>query len=87
MKYVNAFSVFPKKIVSELQKYIQGAYVYIPQKEGKRRSWGELTGWRTQVEKRNMRIREDFHRGISIETLAETYFLSEHTIKNIVYKK
>lgn len=87
MKYINAFSIFPKELVKELQEYIQGVYVYIPQRGGKRRKWGELTGIRTEIEKRNASIREDFSRGVSIEMLADTYHLSEHMIKKIVYKK
>ncbi len=84
MKYVNALVVFPRKLVEELQKYVHGTYVYIPQKDGKRRVWGELTGGRAEIEKRNSRIKKDYSCGVPIVELAEKYFLSEHTIKKIV---
>ena len=33
MKYKNAKNIFPDDILEELQKYVQGEYVYIPIKD------------------------------------------------------
>ena len=33
MKYINANSLLPDKLVKELQRYIQGGYIYIPDDE------------------------------------------------------
>ena len=33
MKYINANSLLPDKLVKELQRYIQGGYIYIPHDE------------------------------------------------------
>ncbi|WP_312642620.1 MULTISPECIES: CD3324 family protein [Eubacteriales] len=87
MKYINAFSVLPDYLVEELQKHVQSSYIYVPSKKGQRKNWGELSGYREKIEKRNDKIRQDFASGISIEMLADTYFLSEHTIKKIVYSR
>jgi len=87
MKYINAFSVLPDNLVEELQKYVQGSYIYVPSKKGQRKKWGELSGYREKIEKRNYKIRQDFASGISIEMLANTYFLSEHAIRKIVYSR
>jgi Mor family transcriptional regulator len=87
MKYVNAFSVLPSCLVEELQKYVQGSYIYVPSKKGQRRNWGEVSGYRKEIEERNSKIRQDFASGISIGMLADTYFLSEYTIRKIIYSK
>ena len=36
MKYVNASEILPKELISEIQKYVEGNIIYIPNKEGKR---------------------------------------------------
>lgn len=87
MKYMNAFSVLPDYLAEELQNYAQGCYIYVPLKKGQRRNWGDLTGYREKLEQRNSKIQQDFSSGVSIETLVNTYFLSEHTIKKIIYRK
>ncbi len=30
MKYINANMILPEKLIEEIQKYIQGKYIYIP---------------------------------------------------------
>lgn len=30
MKYINANVILPEKLIEEIQKYIQGKYIYIP---------------------------------------------------------
>ncbi len=87
MKYINALSVLPNHLVEELQEYVQGNYIYVPSKRGQHKSWGELSGYREKIKKRNQKIRQDFDSGISIEILADTYFLSEYTIRKIVYSR
>lgn len=32
MKYINANVILPEKLIEEIQKYIQGKYIYIPNK-------------------------------------------------------
>lgn len=87
MKYLNAKIILPDYLVEELQKYIQGGYLYVPSKQGQRKSWGELSGFRKEIENRNAKIRRDFNAGCSIEALADTYFLSVYSIKKIIYEK
>jgi len=33
MKYVNASNILPKKLIAEIQKYVQGETLYIPKLE------------------------------------------------------
>lgn len=41
MKYVRIDRILPDDLVKEIQKYIQGEYVYIPSLPEKRKRWGE----------------------------------------------
>ena len=87
MKYKNASSLLPAALVEQLQDSLQGEYLYIPKKEDQHKSWGDQTGSRLRISKRNACIRRDFQLGKSIENLSETYFLSVHTIRKIIYSK
>ena len=87
MKYINANSLLPDKLVKELQRYIQGGYIYIPVKNEQHKSWGELSGYRKELARRNKAIIEEYRRGVSIEKLADKYYLSIYAIRKIIYQK
>lgn len=87
MKYRNASSILPKELVEELQKYIDGDYLYIPSKKENRKKWGACSGSREKLAKRNNKIREDFLHGASMEQLSKHYFLSIHAIRKIIYSR
>lgn len=87
MKYKNAKKLLPEDLMNEVQKYIQGEYLYIPKAEGSRKKWGDNSDYRRNLSIRNDNIRKDYKDGFKISQLAEKYFLSENTIKKIVYVK
>ncbi|MGM7682530.1 CD3324 family protein [Cytobacillus sp. Hm23] len=87
MKYINANNVLPEQLILEIQKYVQGQVVYIPNTEGARKKWGENSGNREYLNCRNKKICEEFNTGITIDDLAEKYCLSVYSIKKIVYSK
>lgn len=87
MKYQNAKAVLPDHLVVELQKYLQGEYLYIPAQKEKRKGWGECSGFRKEIDARNQKIMADYQSGSSIVELADTYFLSVHSIRKIIYRK
>jgi len=87
MKYVNANAVLPDALVEELQKYVQAGYIYIPAKDEQHKTWGELSGYRVELAKRNAVIIAEYHNGTSIEELADRYYLSIYTIRKIIYQK
>lgn len=87
MKYVNANAILPDALVEELQKYIQAGYIYVPAKDRQHKSWGELSGYREELKRRNQMIRSQYRQGISVEELAERYCLSIYAIKKIIYQK
>ena len=85
MKYINAAILLPDELVQELQRYIQGGYIYVPAIHEQRKCWGELSGYRKELHQRNSRIIEEYKNGISIEELAERYYLSIYAIRKIIY--
>ncbi len=87
MKYSNAKKVLPKDLLDEVRNYIQGEYLYIPKADGTKKKWGDKSGYRRSLSLRNEQIRDDFHEGMTIDELADRYYLAENTIKKIVYTK
>ena len=87
MKYINANEILPDMLVEELQKYVQAGYIYIPAKNEQHKSWGELSGYRKELKKRNEKIVAEYKQGISIEKLADHYYLSVYAIRKIIYQK
>lgn len=87
MKYINANTILPDMLVEELQKYVQAGYIYIPAKDEQHKSWGELSGYRKKLYERNKTIIKKYQNGVSIEELAEQYYLSVYAIRKIIYQK
>lgn len=54
MKYKNAGEILPPELVEEIQKYVQGAFLYIPKKD--KHTHRAVTEYRIELEKRNDRI-------------------------------
>ena len=80
-------NLLPDALVKELQSYIQGGYLYVPADQAQQKRWGEASGYRQELQQRNLRIVEEFRNGISMEELAEKYFLSVYAIRKIIYQK
>ncbi|EKQ56809.1 MULTISPECIES: CD3324 family protein [unclassified Clostridium] len=87
MSYASARDIFPEDILEIIQQYIDGEYIYIPKKEENRRTWGELTQSKLELQVRNKRIYEGYLSGLSIKSLSEIYYLSPKSIQRIIYKK
>jgi len=85
--YVKAETILPDNLIKEIQKYIQGEYIYIPSPPNKRKKWGENSGNREYIRNRNEDICKKYRNGYKIKDLAEEYFLSIESIKRIVYSK
>lgn len=87
MKYIKANTIFPQNLLDEIQKYVQGELVYIPKSPANHDKWGANTETKKVIEIRNQNIMQAFTVGTSITELAELYYLSEGTIKKIVYSR
>ena len=86
MKYENAKDILPAKLLAEVQKYAEGKVIYIPKNE-KAKGWGEVSGYRDKLNKRNAMICSRYSAGKSILEIAEEFYLSPETIKKLVYGK
>lgn len=87
MKYVSASEILPEYLLHEIQKYVHGRVHYVPSPEGHRKKWGQISGQREYLQKRNLEIKQLFRMGHSIDQLTDIYCLSEDTIRKIVYKR
>lgn len=85
MKYFKADMILPEELLKEIQKYIRGGLVYIPQPDGVRKGWGECSGSRIYLNQRNKDIRENFRKGYTIDQLCDKFCLSYDSIKKIIY--
>ncbi len=84
MKYVNAKVILPDSLVVEIQKYIQGRYLYIPCQTQSRKKNKKSSNY---IRYRNEDICKKYKSGYKIKDLAEEFYLSIDSIKKIVYAK
>ena len=84
MSYIKAEEVLPQNIIKIIQQYIDGENIYIPKKKGSRGNWGEKTGARTELRRRNSSIYRDYQNGATVAVLAGRYYLSDKTIQRII---
>lgn len=83
MKYENARDILPDHLLRELQRYVSGKTLYIPNAKTKRQ-WGEASGARSYYKQRNEEIRRKRAQGHSVDQLAAEYHLSVDSIKKII---
>lgn len=86
MNYENAKDVLPEELLKEVQKHAGGKLLYIPV-DSESKSWGEVSGYRQKLLKRNVMIRNKYKTGSTLSELADEYCLSLDSIKKIVYGK
>lgn len=84
MSYIKAEDILPETLIRQIQQYADGVSIYIPRKAENRRAWGNGTSYKLELRERNCRIREERFRGASVAALAETYHLSEKSIRRIL---
>lgn len=86
LNYKNAKDIFPPELLREIQNYVHGERVYIPQLENVRTDWGKKSGSRQEITFRNNEISKKHKDGLSIDELSELFCLSSESIRKIVYK-
>lgn len=84
MKYEKAENILPNNIIELIQNYIDGGYIYIPRKNENKKSWGENTETKRQLEARDKEIFNKYSSGLPVKTLCEQYFLTESSIRRII---
>lgn len=81
MGYTNAGFVLPDTLIREIQRYVNGISLYIPQVKGKK---PQLNSYRLEIRDRNREIYRSFREGSSVTELSERFFLSEKSIYRIL---
>lgn len=84
MSYRNASEILPESLLNEIQKYVQGEQLYIPN-TGDRAAWGTRNGTRKMLAERDRNIRRMKADGASVTELADEFGLSIERIRKIVY--
>ena len=84
MGYIRAEEILPVEIIELIQKYVDGANIYIPRKQQHRQEWGTKTPYKSELQNRNQMIYKAFLDGMTVNELAETYYLSEKSIQRII---
>jgi len=82
--YKNARGLLPDALIEEIQKYIDGASIYIPAKTEGKTEWGHRNGTKARLAKRNAEIRSLFERNVSVSELSDRYYLSSDTVRKII---
>lgn len=85
MKYKNAGEILPTHLIEEIQKYIQGVFLYIPKKD--KQTHKAVTEYKTELEKRNNRIYKMHLEGMCNEQLAKNFSLAESSIRRILIEQ
>lgn len=86
MKYKNAKGILPTNLLKEIQKYIQGDFIYIPITQENKVAWGQKNGTKETMYHRNREIFNLYKDGYSIEYIINFYNLSESSIRKIISK-
>ena len=81
MGYTNAGFVLPDALIREIQRYVNGTSLYIPQVK---RKDPRLNPYRLEIGDRNREIYRRFLEGSSVTELSERFFLSEKSIYRIL---
>ena len=84
MGYIRAEEILPVEIIELIQEYVDGANIYIPRKQEHRQEWGAKTAYKCELQNRNQMIYKAFLDGMTVNELAETYYLSEKSIQRII---
>ena len=87
MSYIKAEEILPEELIRQIQKYVDGVYIYIPRKPGTRHAWGQETDYNAELKARNDRIRSDYAAGTSVAALSRRYHLSEKSIRRILQNR
>ena len=87
VEYINAKDVLPKTLILQIQQYVGGSMIYIPQRDDDKKSSGTSINSRSEIAERNNEIKDKKKNGATIDDLMSEYHLSYDTIKSIIYRK
>lgn len=85
MKYRSAAQILPEELIREIQKYVQGEYIYIP--IGEKAARRSPTGYSTELHKRDERIYKMHLEGLTSRRLSDIFHLSGSSIRRIISRQ
>ena len=85
MGYQSAKDVLPSHLIKEIQRYVDGEYLYIP--SCKRKSWGSQNGARALYRQRDLEIYRAYQNGADLKSLSKKYCPSPKGIEKILTKQ
>lgn len=85
MKYKNAEKVLPERLLIEIQTYISGELLYIPNTR-EQKKWGENSGSRMYYTERNSVMKKQYKEGKSMEQISRVFGLAFDTVRKIIYR-
>jgi len=83
VKYQNAKDYLSEELFDALQQQAGGQLLYVPT-AGEKKSWGEVSGERVKLRKRNAIICREHAEGLTAAQLADKWFLSVASIRKIL---
>ncbi len=86
MGYEKSTSILPPELIQQIQKYVDGKYIYIPRVAERRKNWGDNTNTRQTLALRNEEIFRKYQNGSTVSYLAEQYHISTQGIYKILSK-
>jgi len=86
VRYRNAAEVLPAGLLAALQRYVAGEQLYVP-RPSQRLRWGERSGARADLARRNEEIRQRHAAGVGVEQLMTEFHLGYDSIRKIVRGK
>lgn len=84
MGYLKAETVLPEELLDAIQKYVDGAYIYIPRLGANKKAWGEVKKSKEKLARRNTAIVREYRSGRSVSELSASYYLSDKTIYKVL---
>lgn len=82
MGYKSATNFLPVHLINEIQKYVDGEYLYIPSRE--RKGWGSKNGTREKLAQRDSELYQDYENGTDRKALSEKYCISIKSVEKIL---
>jgi len=85
-RYENASRVLPPELLAAVRRYADGKQLYVPRRASRAR-WGEYSGARERLRRRNEEIRCLSSRGVTVEELMARFHLGYDALRKIVAGK
>ena len=87
MSYKKAEIILPQELLTLVQEYAAGEYLYIPKKAEDYKEWGENTDAKKLLKRRDREIYDKYKTGSCTSILAGEYYLSVKSIQRIILKE